>query len=153
MPPVSEVVLVSTAAAVAEHVASLGPGGVRKPLFRAVARPPVDGTEAQLGRRQLLIIIVFNRAIYLRQRCAYSRLTDNYAQRHDISTRPTGDNVGCWRFSGNFWILTFRLALRHASEIVGIAKAATIKEVLALLALAVKEVARHQPSTGTGGLG
>ena len=50
------------------------------------------------------------------------------------------------------WVLTFLLAPRHGPEIVGIAKATAVKEMHALLTCGVEEVARHQPSTGTGSL-
>lgn len=39
------------------------------------------------------------------------------------------------------WVLTFLVARRHVFEIVGIAKATTIKEMSALLNPAVKKVA------------
>lgn len=45
--------------------------------------------------------------------------------------------------------MTLRLALRHALEIVGIAEAAAVEEMPATLTAAVKEVASHQPATGT----
>lgn len=39
------------------------------------------------------------------------------------------------------WVLTPSLAVGHAPEIVGIAEAAAVEEMLALPTLAVKEVA------------
>lgn len=56
------------------------------------------------------------------------------------------------QFKSLTWVHAFRLALCHAPEIVGIAKAAAVKETLALLTPAVKEVTRHQASTGSRGL-
>lgn len=50
------------------------------------------------------------------------------------------------------WVLAFGLALCHVPEVVCVAEAAAVIEALALLTPAVKEVACHQASAGTGSL-
>lgn len=58
----------------------------------------------------------------------------------------------CRSSTGPTWVLTFCLAICQAHEIVSIAKAAAVIEILALLSLRVKEIARQQTSTGTRSL-
>lgn len=132
--PGYEVVLVSPATTVEKRLASFGLGVVCKPLLFTVTCSTVHRTEAQL----------FTRVIQLHLRFLYGQFPSHYGWLHN-----TGFCVDFRCLSGFFWILTFRLARCQGLEIVGIPKAAAVKERLALLTVAVKEVALQQPSTGT----
>lgn len=87
-------------------------------------------------------LLDFNMWLWTKQCCFHGSLDKSQPfQKKNTVLKP-----------GPTWVLAFCLALFHAPEVVGIAKAATIKESLALLSLGVKEVTLHQPSTGTWSL-
>lgn len=111
-------------------------------LFTLVIFP---GKHRGLKPRGLYSTVVKQFCSQTRSSVKHSRLlktipTAVLAARTKRSTRPT-------------WVLAFGLALCHALEVVCVAEAAAVIEAPALLNLAVKEVACHQASAGTGSLG
>lgn len=147
---VCEVVLVSPAAAVVKHLAPLGLGVVCEPPLYTVTCSPFHGTEAHLCGLGVFWFLVSIIGLHLRFMYSQFRVYHGWLHNNGFSSRLC---VDFWCLGGFDWVLTFRVALQHAPEIVGVAKAAAVKESLALLTVAVKEVALQQPSTGTRSLG
>lgn len=67
---------------------------------------------------------------------------------HHITTSLQGQRSG-----GPTWILAPSPALLHGPEVVGVAEAAAVVEMFALLSPGVEEVALDQPPAGTRSLG
>lgn len=124
---VDKVVLVAPAAIVAQRLTSLCLGVVHvsplSSLLSITCCALVNGTETQVRRIE---VSYFERL--------HTRLAMGFWD-GDLQFRGHIQFKG---HSGVFWVLASSLALFHTLEVVGIAEAASIVEVLALLALVVK---------------